>query len=412
MNDYHSKIEWKYRKRFLAGSIRNTISEIPVVVLTGARQVGKSTLLMNEKPFSEWKYLSLDDFDVLEQVREDPITLISAYDHLVIDEVQKAGNLINAIKLGVDKGKGKYILSGSANMLLMSKISESLAGRVSYLVLYPMTKREIEEKAPPVWFHHIFDGKLPEENTYSFVDPLPFILKGFMPPLIYTSKKENVLRWWEGYVATYLERDLRALSNVSSLTDFRKVMTALALRTGNLVNQTEIARDTGISQPTVYRYINLLEVGHIIFRVSPFFPNRTKRIIKSPKIYWVDPALPGYLSGYYDIESLKNARELGSLFENLIFLHLKVLCEQMTPKTRIYYYREVNQKEVDFVLEYGKNLIAIEVKSTRKPHFTDTKGLRYFINEYPETKAGLLIHSGNETVKFGNKIAAIPWALL
>ncbi len=412
MNNYHSKVEWKYQKRFLANSVRNAISEIPAVVLTGARQVGKSTLLLNEKPFKEWKYLSLDDFDVLEQVGEDPITLISKYDHLIIDEVQKASNLINAIKLGIDKGKGRYILSGSANMLLMSKISESLAGRVAYLVLSPMTKREIEGEALPVWFHYIFEGKLPEENTYSFIDPLPFLLKGFMPPLIYISKQENILRWWEGYVATYLERDLRALSNVSSLTDFRKVMTALALRTGNLLNQTEIARDTGISQPTVYRYINLLEVGHIIFKVFPFFHSRIKRIIKSPKIYWVDPALPVYLSGYYDIESLKNARELGGLFENMIFLHLNVLCEQMTPKARIYYYREVNQKEVDFVLEYGKNLIAIEVKSTRKPHFTDTKGLRYFIKEYPETKAGLLIHSGNEVIRFGNKIAAIPWDLL
>ena len=412
MNKYYSQSKWKYRKRYLGNTLKTVIKEIPVVVLTGARQVGKSTLLQNELPSASWKYITLDDFDILDRAKEDPLGLISGKDKLIIDEVQKERGLIESIKLNADKGKGKYILSGSANILLMDKISETLAGRAAYLVLNPMTRREMAGECQPKWFAKLFEGKLPEERNCTPIDPFKFMLRGFMPRINYIKKLENILRWWEGYVATYMERDLRNISNISSLTDFRKVMEALALRTGNLINQSEIARDSGISQPSVYRYINFMEVGHIITKVTPFFSNRTKRIVKSPKVYWVDPALAVFLSGYYDADSLKSSRESGGFFENLVFLHLNVLCELMAPKGKIHYYREVNQKEVDFVVEYGKKRIVIEVKLTDSPHYVDTKGLRYFTSKYPDTKSAILIHTGREIKRFGDKIISVPWSLL
>jgi len=412
MNKYYSQSKWKYKKRYIGDTLKNVIGEIPVIVLTGARQVGKSTLLQNELMLSGWKYLTLDNFDVLGQAEEGPLGLISNYDKLIIDEIQKGRGLVEAIKLNVDKGKGEYILSGSANMLLMSKISETLSGRASYLVLNPMVRREMAGESRPRWFVGLFEGRFPEEKKYKLIDPFPFMLKGFMPRIMYMENLENILRWWEGYVATYMERDLRNISNISSLTDFRRVMEILALRTGNLINQSEIARDSGVSQPSVYRYINLVEVGHMIARITPFFPNKTKRIVKAPKVYWVDPALPVFLSGYYNLESLKKARELGGFFENLVFLHLKVLCELMVPKGKIHYYREVNQKEVDFIIEYGNEIVAFEVKLTNSPSYGDTRGLRYFIGEYPNTRCGILIHAGGEVKKFGDKIVAVPWSIL
>jgi uncharacterized protein len=412
MNKYYSQSKWKYKKRYLGNTLKTIIKEIPVVVLTGARQVGKSTLLQNELSSANWKYITLDDFDIIDRAKEDPVGLISGNDRLIIDEVQKESGLIESIKLSIDKGKGKYILSGSANILLMDKISDTLAGRAAYLVLNPMTRREISGEFRPKWFAKLFDGKLPKEKKIKSTDPFQFMLKGFMPRVIYIKKLENILRWWEGYVATYMERDLRNISNITSLTDFRKVMEALALRTGNLINQSEIARDSGISQPSVHRYINLMEIGHIITKVTPFFPNRTKRIVKSPKVYWVDPALAVFLSGYYDVDSLKISRESGGFFENLVFLHLNALCELMAPKSKIHYYREVNQKEVDFVIEHGKKKIVIEVKLTNSPHYGDTKGLRYFVNEYPDTRSAILIHAGKEIKRFGDKIIAVPWSLL
>ncbi|MCK4225917.1 ATP-binding protein [candidate division WOR-3 bacterium] len=410
MNDNHSGL--KYRKRWLASSLRDAISEFSVSVLTGARQVGKSTLLLNEPPFNRWRYISLDNFDMLEQAMEDPISLISGGNPIVIDEVQRAPQILKAIKLSVDKGKGKFVLSGSANILLMNKVAESLAGRAAYFVLQPMTRKEMKDVSPPGWLSMILKGKLLEEKSCKEENVLPYILRGFMPPLLYIKKRENIIRWWEGYVATYLERDLRSLSNVMSLIDFKKIMTVLSLRTGNVLNQSEVARDAGVSQSTVFRYINLLEAGHIVTRVHPFFPNRVKRMIKSPKIYWVDPALPVFLSGYYDLDSLREAREVGGFFENLVFLHLRALCQQLIPRANIYYYREISKREVDFVIEYGRDIIPIEVKMTKNPHFSDTQGLRYFLKEYSFSKAGILIHSGREIIRLGEKIIALPWTVL
>ena len=412
MNNFHSDSKLKYRKRWIAFQLKKALSEFPVIILTGARQVGKSTLLLNEPPFNQWKYLSLDDYNILEQALEDPSSLLLKAKKIVIDEVQMAPELLQAIKIAVDKKMGKFVLSGSANILLMRRVAESLAGRAIYFILYPMTKKETEGELPPGWFFEIFDGKLLGEKRVEGKNPLSYIHKGFMPVLLTIKENDNIVRWWEGYVATYLERDLRSLSNIMSLVDFRRMMTVLALRTGNILNQTEIARDSGLSQPTVFRYLNLLEAGHIIERIYPFFTNRTKRIIKSPKVYWIDPALPVFLGGYYDTNSLSKARELGSFFENLIFLHLRVLCQQLIPRANIYYYREFSQKEVDFIIEYGKKLIAVEVKLTKNIHFSDTKNLRYFLKEYPSAKAGIVIYTGDEIIKYSKKIIAIPWTTL
>lgn len=136
------------------------------------------------------------------------------------------------------------------------------------------------------------------------------MLKGFMPSLMQFEDLKDILLWWEGYVKTYIERDVRDLSQIESLIDFRKVLDCLAVRTGNILNQTEIARDTGISQPTVYRYLKLLEVSHIIKRIPAYSQNRTKRVIKTPKVYFIDPALSAYLAGYHDEKSLSSAREI------------------------------------------------------------------------------------------------------
>ena len=148
-----------------------------------------------------------------------------------------------------------------------------------------------------------------------------------MPPLMNLTPGNDILLWWEGYIKTYLERDLRELSQVESLVDFRRVLESLAIRTGTILNQTEISRDTGVSQPTVHRYIKLLEVSNLIKRVPAYYSSRTQRITKSSKTFFIDPGLSIYLSGYHDEDSLRKAREWGNFFETMIFLHLKVLSE-------------------------------------------------------------------------------------
>jgi len=196
------------------------------------------------------------------------------------------------------------------------------------------------------------------------------------------------------------------------LPDFRRLMVALSLRCGQILNQTEVARDTGISQPTVHRYINLLETACLVERLPAFALNSTKRLIKSPKVIWSDPGLVSFLAGHYDIESLRSSREAGGIFESMVYLHLRTLSEILVPKPRIFYWRTTTGKEVDFVLEWGRKLLAVEVKLSTRPKYSDIETLRLFMKEYPETSAGILVHAGDEVKIMDEKVVAIPWFLL
>jgi len=415
MNDKHSDGELYYKRRWLAGSLRAAVKTSPVIVLSGARQVGKSTLLRFERPFNDWAYFTLDDFETAAVAATNPEALWASARRVIIDEVQKAPNLLSAIKSAVDAGRGDihFVLSGSANLLLMQKVSESLAGRAVYFTLLPMTRGEENERPKPTWLAQAFSGRLPLAKKLDAGErPEPLILRGMMPRLISMPKRADQLRWWEGYVATYLERDLRQLSQVDSLIDFRRIMEALALRSGQILNQTEVSRDTAVSQPTVYRYINLLEASVVLTRVPAFTRNRTKRLIKSPKPYFVDPGLAAFLCGYFDQASLSSSREVGALFETLVLLHLRVACQLMTPSARIYHWRTVTGNEVDFVLEHGRKLIAIEVKMTSKPRFSDARSLRLFLDEHPEATTAFLVHTGTEIVYLDEKIVAVPWQII
>lgn len=416
MNENHSNNELKYKPRWLASLLRDAVKNHPIIVLTGARQVGKSTLLLQESPFSDWRYISMDDFDALAQARKEPASLWAGVDHIVIDEVQKSTNLLNAVKIAVDSHPDKYrfMLSGSANILLMKKVSETLAGRAVYFTLNPLTIGEMKNLLPSNLLRNLFRGKLPVENDIYSESMAPFssMWKGLMPSLMHLQTSAAVLRWWEGYVTTYLERDLRQLSQIDSLPDFQRLMVALALRCGNVLNQTELSRDTNISQPTAHRYINLLETTCLIQRLPAFAVNRTKRLIKSPKVIWADPGLTSFLAGHYDTESLAASREAGGIFESLVYLHLNTLAQLMAPKARLFYWRTVTGKEVDFVLEWGRKLLAVEVKLTDKPKFSDIETLRLFLDEYPETSACFLVYAGDKIKIMHEKIVAIPWFLL
>ena len=378
--------------------------------------MGKSTLLQQEQPFSDWRYITLDDFEVLSQARNNPASLWAGTNHVVLDEVQKSTKLLDAVKVAVDSHYGKYrfILSGSANILLMKKVSESLAGRAIYFTLNPMTMGEMDNLSPTNLLETLFNGQIPGETKVTSTLSTPFLpmWKGFMPPLMQMESSAAVLRWWEGYITTYLERDLRQLSHIDSLPDFRRLMVALALRCGQVLNQTEVARDTGISQPTVHRYINLLETTCLMERLPAFAVNRTKRLIKSPKMMSIDPGLIAFLAGHYNPESLRSSREAGGIFESMIYLHLNALAQLLVPRPRIFYWRTTTGKEVDFVMEWGRKLLAVEVKLSGKAHFSDIETLRLFKEEYPETAAGILIYAGDEVKILDEKIVAIPWFLL
>lgn len=415
MNNFYSSPELYY-KRWMTPLLQQAVQEHSVVVLTGARQVGKSTLLLNEEPFKNWRYLSLDDFDTLRQARQNPAALWAGTHEIVLDEVQKAPEILPAIKQAVDRQPGKYhfVLSGSANLLLMQQVSESLAGRAVYFVLDPMTLGESLNLPAPTLLDPLISGIFPAEGILPGETPevLPLLGRGFMPPLLKLEAPQAWARWWDGYVATYLERDLRQFSQIDALVDFRRLMELLALRSGQLLNQTELARDGQFSQPTVHRYLNLLESTHMFDRVPAYLSNRTTRLLKAPKAFWNDSGLAAFLAGYYDQDGLGKARELGNFFETMIYHHLRVLAGLMTPGGRLYFWRTQSGVEVDLVLEHGGHLLAFEVKLTNNPGYGDTAGLRAFLDDHPQTSACVLLHSGREIRRLDEKIIALPWEMI
>ena len=426
MNSFYSPPEI-YFPRWITPILQEASQDHPVVVLTGARQVGKSTLLLNAEPFKNWRFHSMDDYDTLRQARLEAEALWAGTDKVVLDEVQKAPELLSAVKQAVDRHPGKYrfVLSGSANLLLMRQISESLAGRAIYFVLDPLTLGETHQASPPDILTRALAGDWLHEGQCAQdpLDPVPLILRGLMPPLLTLKTPQAWTRWWDGYVATYLERDLRQVSQIDALLDFRRLMELAALRSGQLINQSEVARDAQISQATVHRYLNILEATHMFERLPAYATSHTgctqpPRLLKSPKAFWNDTGLAVFLSGYFEEDDLRKSRELGAYFETLIYHHLRALTRLMTPAGRLYFWRMQTGAEVDFILEYGRKLLAIEVKRTHQPGYADAAGLRTFLSAYPQTgqspsaAGGLLIHSGSEIRRLDENILAIPWTVL
>lgn len=415
MNNYYSSPEIYY-PRWITPALTEASQDHPVVVLTGARQVGKSTLLLNADPFRHWRFQSLDDFDILRQARENPEALWAGTDRIVLDEVQKAPELLSAIKHAVDQHpkRFRFVLSGSTNLMLMKQVSESLAGRAVYFVLDPMTLGEVNQVAMPDILSQALvadwptEGSVPEETP----DPGLILLRGLMPPLLTLNSAHAWVRWWDGYVSTYLERDLRQVAQIEALLDFRRLMEFAALRSGQLLNQSEVARDARLTQSTVHRYLNILETTHLFERLPAYTASRTTRLLKSPKAFWNDPGLAVFLSGYFEVDDVRKAHEYGAYFETLIYHHLRVLARLMTPPGRLYFWRTRTGEEVDFVLEHGRRLLALEVKRTASPSYGDATGLRSFLAEHPRAAGGLLLHSGREIRRLDKNILAIPWTLV
>ena len=289
----------------LAGpSLQSRLAVMPAVVVIGARQTGKSTLVEKLTPGPR-RYFSFDALDVVDAARRDPEVLVGGSEPVTLDEVQREPAVLSAVKQAIDRQRtpGRFLLTGSANLLLMRQVSESLAGRASYLVLSPMTRREQQGRGQGGIWGDLLDT---DEQHWSEImarqpdepeDWKELALRGGFPvPALEPGTPGERAIWFDGYVTTYLERDLQDLSAVSALVDFRRLMRAACLRLGEMVNKTDLARDVALPQTTVHRYLNLLETSLLLARIPAYAVNRTKRLIKSPKLYWADTGLALHLA--------------------------------------------------------------------------------------------------------------------
>lgn len=401
----------KYKTREISKVLIETLEDMPVVVLSGMRQVGKSTLLLNESQFKNRKYINFDNFNTLEIARRNPESLISDKSPITIDEAQRHPQILNIIKQEVDRNRkpGRFLLSGSANFLLLKSVAESLAGRAVYLILHPFTKREIEGRTNelPVIIHFINKGIFPDRD----IKPINWqeILKGGMPPVCLGDVK-NPNIWFRGYEQTYLERDIRNLSQVADLFSFRHLLQLVALRNTNILKQSELARDAKLNTMTTSRYLSLMETSFILWRMPPYLRNKTSRLIKSPKIYLSDTGLASYLIGAKNLNLNEPLR--GILLENYVAQNLMGILSVHLPETKITYWNIQGRYEVDFIVEIGSETIAIEVKNSSHWQESDLIGLKAYLNSTKECRAGILAYNGKEVLKLENKIWAVPINLL
>lgn len=397
--------------RLITSAAEVALRAQPVLVVSGARQTGKSTFVQGTIGVGR-SYQTLDDLLVLERAQLEPDALVGGADLLTLDEVQRSPDLLLAVKRAVDERRtaGRFILTGSANLLLMKNVSESLAGRATYLTLYPFTRRErLGAGRAGIW------TELLSSNDTDWLDVIdavggveedwraPARIGGYPTPSYHLDDDGMRSAWFAGYTQTYLERDLRDLSSVSSLPAFRRLMRAACLRIGSLVNQTELGRDIGMPQPTVNRHLDLMEVSHQLIRLPAFAVNRTKRLIKAPKLYWTDTGLAMHLAG--------ETEPRGAHLENMVLCDLLAWRSGQLRAPELYYWRVAGSgQEVDFVIDSAEGLLPIEIKTTRRPRLADARSLRLFREEYGRSsRAGLLLHGGTETTWLADGVLAAPW---
>jgi predicted AAA+ superfamily ATPase len=396
--------------RLVAQSLADRLRVMPAVVVTGARQTGKSTLVQDLAPGGR-RYFSLDDLDVRDAARRDPEALLGGTQPVTLDEVQREPELLHAVKRAIDRRRkpGQFLLTGSANLLLMRRVSESLAGRASYLTLWPMTRREqLRLGRCGLWDELL---GTPDEDWLDLLSAQPDEPEdwravarrgGFPTPAVHLRKAEDRAVWFDGYVRTYLERDLQDLSSIAALPDVRRVMRAACLRLGQLVNQTELGRDVALPQPTVHRYLNLLETSYLLVRLPAYAVNRTKRLIKSPKLYWGDTGVALHLA--------EGAEPGGAHLENLVLQDLLAWRDARLDRAEVFYWRTAIGEEVDLVIEAGGRLLPIEVKATGRPRLADAAHLRALRVEYgKKAHAGLLLHTGRTLEWLAPDVLAAPW---
>jgi hypothetical protein len=393
-----------------------------VVVVSGARQVGKSTLARLVLDRRDGTYLTLDDPLILSQAAEDPDGLVAGRDGLtVIDEVQRAPDLLRAVKLEVDRDPrpGRFLLTGSANLLGLRSVTESLAGRAVYLELLPLAWSEIAGSPPPSTLDAAFSAASAEDLAAALPQGVAAraelarerALAGGMPEA-HALSPEDRRAWYDSYRRTFLERDLRQLSDISSVPEFGRLTNLTLLRTASLLNKSQLAADAKLSHTTADRYLGLLEVAYQIRLLQPYFPNVTKRLVKSPKLFAVDSGAAAWAINAWDWRAAAAAGRDGALLETFAISDV-ISWDGLTGASRYYFWRTAAGAEVDLVVERGDRIVAVEVKAARSLRHRDMSGLRALQSDTgPRFQMGLLAYLGDEVRVLGERLVALPLAIL
>lgn len=404
----------KYIKRNAENIIKKQEKIFKAILITGARQVGKTTMLKNIKP--NVNYITLDDMLLNQTAKEDPnLFLKSNKKPIIIDEVQYAPELLRYIKIELDNSEEKamFYLTGSQQFHLMKNVSESLAGRIGILNLLGLSLREIKE----IDFNNQFiptEEYLRKRENYikdiSYSEIWDIIHKGTMPALY--QEESDFEMFYSMYVNTYIERDVRNLTQVGDTLTFLKFMTALASRIGGLLNLNTVANEVGITIPTAQRWLSILISSNIVYLLEPYYNNIMKRAVKTPKIYFLDTGLVSYLTKWKNKDVLESGNMAGNFFENFVIVEIiKSYYNNGELRPPLYFYRDKEKKEIDLIIEQNGILHPIEIKKSANPNKDMISNFKV-LDKVGEVGDGGIICMYDKLINFDEKNRVIPYTYL
>ncbi|HVH69702.1 MAG TPA: ATP-binding protein [Candidatus Dormibacteraeota bacterium] len=401
--------------RFAAEVVVTALRDTPVVMVTGPRQCGKTTLV-RYLVASERKFITMDDDTVLAAARSDPTGLVRDLDRTTIDEVQRAPDLLRAIKRSVDEDRraGRFLLTGSANVLTLPQVSESLAGRIEIISLLPLSQSEIRGRKPN-FLRAAFAGKVDKPaETMIGQNLVEAVLIGGYPEMLRRKDARRRRTWALDYVKAIVQRDVREIAEVEKLDQMPRLLRVLANHTGQLTNFTQIGGQIGFDDKTTRKYVGILEQLFLVRRVEPWFRNRLKRSVKTPKLHFLDSGLLSALLGATAERVARDRAIFGPLLETFVFAEVQKHASWSDESYALYHYRDKDQDEVDLVIEMGSgSLIGVEVKAAASVNATDFKGLRKLAGvSGDDFKVGIVLYDGEKTLTFGDHLFAAPISCL
>jgi predicted AAA+ superfamily ATPase len=402
-------------ERFVERRAEDALSDTPVVLVVGPRRAGKTTLVRKMGEAGR-TYITLDDQTVLEAAQSDPAGFIRGLDRAIIDEIQRAPDLLLAIKKTVDEDyrPGRFLLTGSANVLTLPRVADSLAGRMETIQMLPLARAEVEGRTP-TFLEHLFAGKLrSQRDAILGNDLVQIVLLGGFPEALSRDSERRRQDWSRSYLSSVLTRDLRDIADVEKLTELPKFVRLLAEHSGQLINYSQFGAGINVSHKTGQRYVGLLEQVFLIATVQPWFNNALKRIVKTPKLHFLDSGLLATARGL-SFERVKADRgKFGALLESFVFAEVLKLITASDLRLTPHHFRDRDGREVDIVLERDDGTIAgIEVKASATVKAGDFAGLRALAEACGDRFAfGVALYDSADVVPFGDRLAAAPLSTL